>query len=378
MVSVFESLRSFDPRVRPYLECLMQNNSKISLTDDDLKITDPFSGLLSTIENQVPKHDRFKLKIPYAQQTITWEIIFDVANWKEPPDFIFEAEAGDFYPPLEKINSLVCWEWQNKESLVALVCELLELYKFYQLERAEANQTLNRHFSSLMSKSPDSMQVMVNRSESGIGTVNVVGKLEVDFSNIPSLNSSSSPGGCASLHVCFPYPESSNVHSQLIIPPHVEKALGGPSCLRIPVFQQGTLLGEYFSSVTQLLRKQVDNLSDGLEKRKEFIAALDLQFPGSVLEYDSQKCYNIVFLLEWNDFFFCVTVDLPSSFPLEDPTYTFKSVYHYHDKLPYTEKHEDIPWSPRWSTAEMARRASEYILGNIRTFQRSSVTSSDT
>jgi len=379
MVAVFESLRSFDPKVRPYLESLMENSSKFMLIDQCLKVTDPLSGLLPSNENQVPKYDRFKLRIPYAQQTITWEIIFDVAHWKEPPDFIFETDSSDFCPPLEKINSLVCWDWKDRDSLVNLLEELLILYTHYQLERAGVDEKLKNHMSSLTAMSPESLQVIINKSETGnIGTVNVIANLDVDFSKIP-LAESFIPLACdcASLHVCFPFPGSSNLHSQLFLPPHVEKALGGSNSLRIQGFQRGMLLGDYFNAVTLQLKKQVDTLSDGLDIRKDFVSALLLQFPGSVLEYDSKKFLKVVLLLEWNDFFFSLIVNLPKIFPLEPPSYTFKSVYHDQNSSPYTEEHDEIPWSPRWTSNEMARRASEYILGAIKNFQRMSVTSCD-
>ncbi|XP_005106824.1 BRISC and BRCA1-A complex member 2 [Aplysia californica] len=374
----FDLLQSFDPRIQPYLECLLQDNSKITLTGDFLEITNPFSGVLTSVRKNETKYDRFKLRIPYANQVLTWEIIFDVTNVKEPPDIIFDADDDNFHPPMERINSLVCWDWRNKESLAALISELLELYKEYQLERVGQNKTLQRHFTSLMSQNVEAMQIIVNRAERGLGTVNVVAKLDVDFSELPPYLIQENPGvDMAALHVCFPYPESTNIQSQLYLSPAVENAFGGSGSLRIPVFQPGILLGEYFLNMKQLLKKQIKVISEGLEKRKDYIAAFLAHFGRSVLEYDAQHFSKIVLLLEWNDFFFTFTAELPLYFPVEHPTFILKSVYHYQNRQPYFERYTDFPYSPRWSGMEMARRASAFILDQIRSFQRASVNNSD-
>jgi len=310
---------------------------------------------------------------------LTWEIIFDIRNAMDPPDFIFDAEDYDFHPPLNEINSVESWDWTNKECLLLLVVELLDIYKDYQLKKAEQNESLRRHFTSLMKQHVHPLQVVVNRkAEKGLGTINVVGKLDVDLMRLPLYSKQVQQSmTSAVLHVCFPFPESSNIQYLLHLPPGVDKALGGKNNLRIPVFQPGTLLGEYFQQVKEHLETQVEVISEGLDKRKESIAALHIQFGSAVLEYDAKHFSKIDLLLEWNDFFFTVTIELPAKFPFECPIYTFKSVYHFDGHQPFQEKHYDIPWSPRWSCTEVAKRAKEYILGNIRSFQRASVNSAD-
>lgn len=66
------------------------------------------------------------------------------------------------------LQSLVCWDWQNTESLAAVLVELLEFYKEYQLKRAGTNMVLQRHMGSLLEMSPDSLQVVVNKKEVGL------------------------------------------------------------------------------------------------------------------------------------------------------------------------------------------------------------------
>jgi len=373
-----EILQNFDSRIRPYIECLLLEKNKIILTDENFKIINPFSGLISDNSGNV-KYDRFKLKIPYAQQTLIWEIIFDVTNAKEPPDFIFDSYDEDFYPPLEKIHSLVCWNWERRDSLVAIIKELLDFYKEYQLQRIEQNTVMQRHFTSFLKFHPESLQVKVNKIERGLGVIDVLCKVDLDFSNLPPYPSEQiNPGpDAAVLHVHFPRPNSTNIKSELFLSPAVEKALGGQNTMRIPTFHNSLLLGDYFENIKQMLKKQIDIVTESLKKRKDYIAALHVQFGGSVQEYDSKNYSKIIFLFEWNDFFFSFTIDIPSNFPLMSPCYTIRSVYHHHNGQPYVEKHNEIPWSPRWSSLESAKRASDFILDHIKEFQRTSVNNSD-
>ncbi|RUS78548.1 hypothetical protein EGW08_013691 [Elysia chlorotica] len=374
-----EIINKFDFLIRPYLDYLLSHpNDQINLTSDPLRITNCFSGCInSSTENQM-KCDRFTLKIPYAQQILSWQVIFDASNLKEPPDFIFDAEDHDFHPPLADINSLVCWDWQNRESLVAVVTELLEHYRAYQLERIDSNATLQKHLRSLLAERPASMQIIVNRAERGLGTLNCLMKVAVDFTGIPTYLVPDNPGpDGATLHVCIPYPASSSIQAQLYLSPSVENAFGGSSKLRIPAFQPGMLMGDYFATVKGLLENQVRLISEGYEKRKDYVAAFISHMGKAVLEYDVQSFSKITLLWEWNDFFFTFTVELPLYFPMDQPTFILKSVYHNQNKKPYTEKYSDFPYSPRWSGNEMVKRASAFVLATIKDFQKASVNHSD-
>ncbi|GFN94506.1 Brca1-a complex subunit bre-like [Plakobranchus ocellatus] len=484
-----DELKKFDFLIRPYLDCLLsRTNDEINLTSDAVRVTDCCSGCLYSNPKDPQKCDRFTLKIPYAQQILSWQVIFNASDMKEPPDFIFDAEDYDFHPPLAEINSLVCWDWQNRESLVAVITELLEHYQAYQLDRASSSPTLQRHLKSLIAQRPQHLQLIVNRGERSLGTLNCLMRVDADFSKIPPYLVQGNPGqDGATLHICIPYPESSSIQAQLYLSPSVECALGGSSKLRIPGFQHGLLMGDYFSNVKALLENQVRNqrllmgdyfsnvkslfenqvrnqrllmgdyfsnvkallenqvrnqrllmgdyfsnvkalfenqvrnqrllmgdyfsnvkallenqvrnqrllmgdyfsnlkallenqvklISEGFEKRKDYLAAFISHYGKSVLEYDMQSFTKITLLWEWNDFFFTFTVELPLYFPSDQPTFILKSVYHCQNKRPYMEKFSDFPYSPRWSGNEMVKRASAFVLAKIKDFQMASVNHSD-
>ncbi|XP_059167455.1 BRISC and BRCA1-A complex member 2-like isoform X2 [Physella acuta] len=352
-------LQSFDSRFQPYVKyLLLERQKEITWKNEPLQILDPCSGRFPTGLHDTLKVDRFKLKIPYAEQYLLWEVLFDPGHWREPPDFIFNAEDDDFYPPLENIKSIVNWDWSRKEGLAEIVAELLELYKEYQLERASTNINLQRHLRSLLAESPKDMQIIINRTERGLGVTNILVKVVLNYSSLPAYLQQGNPGqDSAVLHAQFPYPDSVSARVQLFLSPAVEAAFGGSSKLQVPIFQPGILLGEYFVMITQLLKRQVQLISDGFDKRKDYISAFVSYFGKAVLEYDVKTFTKVVLLLEWNDFFFTFTVELPLYFPMEHPTFLFKSVYHNQNRKPYVEKHKDFPYSPRWPGTEMAKRA---------------------
>ena len=62
-------------------------------------------------------------------------------------------------------QSLVCWNWERRDSLVAIIKELLDFYKEYQLQRIEQNTVMQRHFTSFLKFHPESLQVKVNKIE---------------------------------------------------------------------------------------------------------------------------------------------------------------------------------------------------------------------
>ena len=315
--------------------------------DTSLQIVNPLSGSLFINKRDGPESsdsfcDRFTLKIPYAQQTLSWEIIFDSENSLEPPDIIFDAEDSDFQPPLEDIKSLIEWDWRNTKSLKNLISELLVKYRDHQLQRASKELSVVPHMTSLISQSLENMEIIVNMSKQGaVGTINVLADLNVDCSSLPEVvekNTDDLP--LATLHVCLPHPSSSTLEAQLFLSPLIEKAIGGPNDLRIPTCKPGVLIGEYVENVTNLLNNQIKHVSEGFAKRRDFIAAFLLHFGKSVLEYDSESHHKIVLLLEWNDFFFTFTAEVCSSFPASPPAFTIGSVYHNtQNKMPYTQRY---------------------------------------
>lgn len=81
--------------------------------------------------------DRFKLKIPIADQLVTWEVVFNCSFPDSPPDF--DVSDVDFLYTLdtdtaeELLPSLYNWDPRNEKALINVITELRSAYLKYQV-----------------------------------------------------------------------------------------------------------------------------------------------------------------------------------------------------------------------------------------------------
>jgi hypothetical protein len=77
------------------------------------------------------------LKIPFAGQSITWEVVFNSVLPHFPPDFCFDDDTFLADPEIgmieENVPSLANWDSQDSKSLLYVICELLALYRKHQV-----------------------------------------------------------------------------------------------------------------------------------------------------------------------------------------------------------------------------------------------------
>uniref|UniRef100_A0A8C1CVU6 BRISC and BRCA1-A complex member 2 n=1 Tax=Cyprinus carpio carpio TaxID=630221 RepID=A0A8C1CVU6_CYPCA len=324
-----------------------------------------------------PCCDRFKLHIPYAGETLKWDIIFNAKDPELPPDFIF-GEDADFLPEPSELPHLVSWDAGKPECLLQLVKELLQQYHQYQCQRLRDSSRLLFEYGSLL-EDPNygrSMEIYAGRKNSWTGefSARFLLRLPVDFSNIPVYllkDTALDPGeDVALLSVSFEDAEATQVFPKLYLSPSIEHALGGSSALHIPAFPSGGCLIDYVPQVCQLLTNKVQYVIQGYHKRREYIAAFLSHFGMGVVEYDAVGFTKLTLLLMWKDFCFLVHVDLPLYFPRDQPTLTFQSIYHFTSSGQlYSQVQKSYPYSPRWDGNEMAKRAKAYFKSFIPQFQ---------
>ncbi|XP_039769010.1 BRISC and BRCA1-A complex member 2 isoform X3 [Ornithorhynchus anatinus] len=292
------ALNRISPMLSPFISSVVKNG-KVGLDATNcLRITDLKSGCTSLTPG--PSCDRFKLHIPYAGETLKWDIIFNAHYPELPPDFIF-GEDAEFLPDPSALHT-------------------------------------------------------------GEFSARFLLKLPVDFSNIPTYllkDANEDPGeDVALLSVSFEDAEATQVFPKLYLSPRIEHALGGSSALHIPAFPGGGCLIDYVPQVCQLLTNKVQYVIQGYHKRREYIAAFLSHFGTGVVEYDAEGFTKLTLLLMWKDFCFLVHIDLPLYFPRDQPTLTFQSVYHFTNSGQlYSQAQKNYPYSPRWDGNEMAKRA---------------------
>ncbi|XP_049760684.1 BRISC and BRCA1-A complex member 2 isoform X2 [Elephas maximus indicus] len=304
------ALNRISPMLSPFISSVVRNG-KVGLDATNcLRITDLKSGCTSLTPG--PNCDRFKLHIPYAGETLKWDIIFNAQYPELPPDFIF-GEDAEFLPDPSALHT-------------------------------------------------------------GEFSARFLLKLPVDFSNIPTYllkDANEDPGeDVALLSVSFEDTEATQVYPKLYLSPRIEHALGGSSALHIPAFPGGGCLIDYVPQVCHLLTNKVQYVIQGYHKRREYIAAFLSHFGTGVVEYDAEGFTKLTLLLMWKDFCFLVHIDLPLFFPRDQPTLTFQSVYHFTNSGQlYSQAQKNYPYSPRWDGNEMAKRAKAYFKTFVPQFQ---------
>ncbi|XP_014667014.1 PREDICTED: BRCA1-A complex subunit BRE-like isoform X2 [Priapulus caudatus] len=362
----------FDESVVKFVEALVKDG-RFGICGGSIRIFDYSKG---SPEGERYKSDRFKMVLPYAGQSIVWEILFNAVTPELPPDFIFNEQ--EFFPDPDKLESLGNWNSHNPSALLSVVRELLEQYREYQVSLITKDSRLHFEYQSLLErfcKKADEVEIHVTPKLPGkTGQVNFLIKLPVDFSRIPpSLLDQSTCKDSAVLLVQFTSSEPKQATPQLFLSPGVERALAGSQALRIPTFPTGGCLHDYVASVRDLLNATVKKVVQRYEKRKEYMAAFLILFGSSVLEYDIMLFDRLSMLFEWHNFSFIVHVNIPEKFPAMKPTLTLESVYHEFNKEIFSISYDDYPYSPRWHGTEMAERAREFILKTVPEFQKSSV-----
>ncbi|EDL37386.1 brain and reproductive organ-expressed protein, isoform CRA_c, partial [Mus musculus] len=324
-----------------------------------------------------PNCDRFKLHIPYAGETLKWDIIFNAQYPELPPDFIF-GEDAEFLPDPSALHNLASWNPSNPECLLLVVKELVQQYHQFQCGRLRESSRLMFEYQTLLEEPQygENMEIYAGKKNNWTGefSARFLLKLPVDFSNIPTYllkDVNEDPGeDVALLSVSFEDTEATQVYPKLYLSPRIEHALGGSSALHIPAFPGGGCLIDYVPQVCHLLTNKVQYVIQGYHKRREYIAAFLSHFGTGVVEYDAEGFTKLTLLLMWKDFCFLVHIDLPLFFPRDQPTLTFQSVYHFTNSGQlYSQAQKNYPYSPRWDGNEMAKRAKAYFKTFVPQFQ---------
>uniref|UniRef100_H0W165 BRISC and BRCA1-A complex member 2 n=1 Tax=Cavia porcellus TaxID=10141 RepID=H0W165_CAVPO len=314
-----------------------------------------------------PNCDRFKLHIPYAGETLKWDIIFNAQYPELPPDFIF-GEDAEFLPDPLALHNLASWNPANPECLLLVVKELVQQYHQFQCSRLRESSRLMFEYQTLLEEPQygENMEIYAGKKNNWMA----LGTYDIMFFTL-SKDVNEDPGeDVALLSVSFEDTEATQVYPKLYLSPRIEHALGGSSALHLPAFPGGGCLIDYVPQVCHLLTNKVQYVIQGYHKRREYIAAFLSHFGTGVVEYDAEGFTKLTLLLMWKDFCFLVHIDLPLFFPRDQPTLTFQSVYHFTNSGQlYSQAQKNYPYSPRWDGNEMAKRAKAYFKTFVPQFQ---------
>ncbi|XP_077815973.1 BRISC and BRCA1-A complex member 2 isoform X9 [Macaca mulatta] len=321
------ALNRISPMLSPFISSVVRNG-KVGLDATNcLRITDLKSGCTSLTPG--PNCDRFKLHIPYAGETLKWDIIFNAQYPELPPDFIF-GEDVEFLPDPSALQNLASWNPSNPECLLLVVKELVQQYHQFQCSRLRESSRLMFEYQTLLEEPQygENMEIYAGKKNNWTGefSARFLLKLPVDFSNIPTYllkDVNEDPGeDVALLSVSFEDTEATQVYPKLYLSPRIEHALGGSSALHIPAFPGGGCLIDYVPQVCHLLTNKVQYVIQGYHKRREYIAAFLSHFGTGVVEYDAEGFTKLTLLLMWKDF--CFLVHSEYTFAVSMSAYIFK------------------------------------------------------
>lgn len=356
-------LNSIDPNIEPLIKRVLQAD-KLGVCCGVIEL-DSVSSSCGKV-----KGDRLKLSIPYARQSLVWNVLFDSQCPDMGPDFVFNDESFLIDPDADmlytKVPSLAKWNPSDSNSLFNVLVELLDCYKQHQIQLlAKQSDRLQLEYSTLVGETDIStadVEMILLPLGCKPTEARFLISLSIDFSQLPSYIYHSETDS-AMLTVTFYGPDWNRIVPQLYLSKSLEKAFGGSPSLHIPPFPPEKYLMDYVPEVKKFIAEKINSLVQNFERKKDFVAALLLTQRGSIIEYDAAEFSYIVILLEHRDFCFLVKFTLSLNFPKEKPQMTLLSIYHV---IPqgemYSEILHDIPYSPRWSSTHMVTKLLAYVI----------------
>uniref|UniRef100_A0A8D1GCR4 BRISC and BRCA1-A complex member 2 n=1 Tax=Sus scrofa TaxID=9823 RepID=A0A8D1GCR4_PIG len=272
--------------------CVGRGRARVTCTPRSRRLPIGLSSSCTSL-TPGPNCDRFKLHIPYAGETLKWDIIFNAQYPELPPDFIF-GEDAEFLPDPSALHNLASWNPSNPECLLLVVKELVQQYHQFQCSRLRESSRLMFEYQTLLEEPQygENMEIYAGK------------KNNWDVNEDPGED-------VALLSVSFEDTEATQVYPKLYLSPRIEHALGGSSALHIPAFPGGGCLIDYVPQVCHLLTNKVQYVIQGYHKRREYIAAFLSHFGTGVVEYDAEGFTKLTLLLMWKDFCFLVHSEYP-------------------------------------------------------------------
>uniref|UniRef100_A0A8C7BB00 BRISC and BRCA1-A complex member 2 n=1 Tax=Neovison vison TaxID=452646 RepID=A0A8C7BB00_NEOVI len=174
------ALNRISPMLSPFISSVVCNG-KVGLDATNcLRITDLKSGCTSLTPG--PNCDRFKLHIPYAGETLKWDIVFNAQYPELPPDFIF-GEDAEFLPDPSALHNLASWNPSNPECLLLVVKELVQQYHQFQCSRLRESSRLMFEYQTLLEEPQygENMEIYAGKKNNWTDPGEDVALLSVSF-----------------------------------------------------------------------------------------------------------------------------------------------------------------------------------------------------
>eukprot|EP01117_Protostelium_nocturnum_P004412 TRINITY_DN1592_c0_g1_i1.p1 TRINITY_DN1592_c0_g1~~TRINITY_DN1592_c0_g1_i1.p1 ORF type:complete len:374 (+),score=129.97 TRINITY_DN1592_c0_g1_i1:66-1124(+) len=305
----------------------------------------------------------YQIKIPFAGNLLTWEILFS-EDESIPPDFIFD-EGDEFAADYFKVDSLEKWNLLKEASLLFIIMELLDHYKEYQETKRTLvlNGTTKKELVKLEGKK--GLESIVNDS---LRKVHLSIPLEIDHDKMNRFKKrkydaiyDKDSRLVESRFKDFKLDLSFNVGSlkptSIKISPPATFSVP-EDVMEVPEWTDKMDVTKLVSTTKELLSANLSNF----EIRYRFIQSMIKAF-GPPLEFDDYEHKKITMLLKKDGRASVVSFTLREDFPANQPKITFYNIASTkkNSELGEITVGGDYPWSPRWNTDEMAKRIKDWI-----------------
>ncbi|KAH0552410.1 BRISC and BRCA1-A complex member 2-like isoform X2 [Cotesia glomerata] len=316
--------------------------------------------------------DRFRLSIPYADQMLSWMVLFDQSHPELGPDFEFDDKTFLCNPDLEELEnnvpSLVNWNPCDPDCLVKVIMEFVIYYRKYQVETLQIHERLAFEYNTLLQDTEvceEDVEVVLIPDTIEPTEARFFIRMALDFSRLPRRNSNNTEHDSIILQVTFSNATWSRIVPMLYLSAGLEDVLGNSNSLHLPPLTATKNLSKYVPEIKKLISDKINSVIDNFEKKQGFIAAAIIMYGGSIVEYDSTDFSFISLLHKHNDFYFFLHIKLSNKFPSDPPKYTLQSCYQVNtfNELSQHAVH-DVPYSPRWDPRRMLTSAFNYIIKN--------------
>ncbi|XP_053980708.1 BRISC and BRCA1-A complex member 2-like isoform X1 [Hylaeus volcanicus] len=311
------------------------------------------------------KGDRFKLSIPYARQTLIWNVFFDSQCPEMGPDFIFNDDTFlanmDIDILSTKIPSLAKWNPNNKDALLNVLMELLVCYKDHQIQLLHKQEVLKREYTMLMKTDIrlEDVETLLLPLGSKPTEARFLISLSVDLSQLQN-RTCESENAVAILHVTYSGTNWDRIMTQLYLTKPLEDVLGNTQLL-LPHFPRNKFLMDYITEVRKCISEKINVLVHSFEQRCAFMSVMATNQYLNLCEYDAVNFTYMCYLYGEDDFWLYILITLTLNFPKEKPIVTLQSVYHMREQgVPYTEQIY-FPYSCNWNPLKMINRLMNHI-----------------
>ncbi|XP_074113902.1 BRISC and BRCA1-A complex member 2 isoform X2 [Cotesia typhae] len=316
--------------------------------------------------------DRFKFSIPYADQMLSWMVLFDQSHPELGPDFEFDDKTFLCDPNLEELEnnvpSLVNWNPSDPDCLVKVIMEFVIYYRKYQVEKLQIHERLALEYNTLLQDTEvceEDVEVVLIPDTIEPTEARFFIRMSLDFSRLPRRDSDNTDHDGIMLQVTYFNAPLNRIVPILYLSVRLEDILGNSNTLHLPPLMTTKSLSKYVPEIKKLITDKINSVIENYEKKRGFIATAIVMYGGSVVEYDSTDFSFISLLNKHNDFFFFLHIKLSNKFPSDPPKYTLQSCYqiNFINEIPKHAVH-NVLYSPRWEPCRMLTEAINHIIKN--------------